>query len=300
MKRLIAYLRVSRQHQEDNGMGLDVQRAAIKEWAKKNKAMVLEEHKEVDISGAAEIEHRTGFLDALSALHHHKADGIIVARRDRLARDVEKAAILSYIVKKAKGRVFCAMSSEEETPESRMMDGLQDLFAQYDRMQRALNTARGKRLAMTFKGHVWGGAVNYGYRVNKATPGVPVIDPVQGYWVQQIFKKRDESNPPMSTMRLARWLDDQGAMRPSGGSRRKPENTAWSQRTVHRIVNNRAFYLGQITQNGEKSTVAAHPALLGPGAPALERPAFMPVPVSPEIEAIAAAVTVDDESEVAL
>src|SRR3954469_1499637 len=84
--RLIAYLRVSSDSQLD-GFGLDVQERAIRTWARTAGHRIVGWERDEGVSGATDAADRPGLSAALLALQHPpKADGIVVARLDRLAR----------------------------------------------------------------------------------------------------------------------------------------------------------------------------------------------------------------------
>lgn len=80
--------RVSTEGQADDGYGLDVQDAAIAAWAKAGKHRIVHRCVEEGVSGAAPLSQRTGIITAMQWLKDERADGIVVARLDRLARDL--------------------------------------------------------------------------------------------------------------------------------------------------------------------------------------------------------------------
>lgn len=94
--RLVAYLRVSTLEQAKHGYGLDVQRAAIRDWAASHGARVVKWCVDEGKSGALLPADRPGLTDALLWLHAGRADGIISRDLDRLARGVtQQEAILA-------------------------------------------------------------------------------------------------------------------------------------------------------------------------------------------------------------
>jgi DNA invertase Pin-like site-specific DNA recombinase len=103
----IGYVRVSTDRQADSGAGLAAQRAAIAAFAKRNGLTVTAIFEDAGVSGAAGLEDRPGLIDALAALR--RGDALIVAKRDRLARDT----MLSLVIEKAAGRRGASIMSAD-------------------------------------------------------------------------------------------------------------------------------------------------------------------------------------------
>lgn len=101
-KRAIAYLRVSTEKQ---GLSLDAQRHSIELWAQANGVSVAEYCVDEGISGATSIEARPALLAAIAGLKAHSAGLLLVARRDRLSRDVANACVIERMTQ-AQGSVI--------------------------------------------------------------------------------------------------------------------------------------------------------------------------------------------------
>ncbi len=87
MKQAIAYYRVSTNRQGKSGLGLEAQQLAVKSYCKLNEYDIISEVIEVKSTR----KYRVGLLEALEACK--KNDTIlVVARLDRLGRDVEQIA----------------------------------------------------------------------------------------------------------------------------------------------------------------------------------------------------------------
>ncbi len=86
----IAYLRVSTSAQE---LGPEAQRAAIEAFAKARGLAVVEWFTEV-VSGGAPIDERPVLWQAIEAAKSRRAPSFLVARRDRLSRDVAVSVLL--------------------------------------------------------------------------------------------------------------------------------------------------------------------------------------------------------------
>jgi DNA invertase Pin-like site-specific DNA recombinase len=88
MKKLIAYYRVSTQKQGRSGLGLDAQRAAVHAFANSEGLEVLGEWIEVETGkGADALDRRPQLAAALKAAKDI-GGAVVVAKLDRLSRDV--------------------------------------------------------------------------------------------------------------------------------------------------------------------------------------------------------------------
>lgn len=87
MKAAIAYYRVSTGRQGKSGLGLEAQQSAVAQYCSTNDYDLLREVSEV----RSTRKHRAGLLEALGLCKQNKAT-LVVARLDRLGRDVEQIA----------------------------------------------------------------------------------------------------------------------------------------------------------------------------------------------------------------
>ncbi|EHQ29829.1 recombinase family protein [Mucilaginibacter paludis] len=87
MKQAIAYYRVSTAMQGRSGLGLEAQQFVVEQYCKTNDYHLVTEVIEVKSTR----KYRAGLFNALDLCRHNKAT-LIVARLDRLGRDVEQIA----------------------------------------------------------------------------------------------------------------------------------------------------------------------------------------------------------------
>lgn len=86
--RSIAYLRVSTSKQGRSGLGLDAQRAAIEAFAAREQIEVIDSYQEIETGkGFDALERRPALSAAIQAASREKCS-ILVAKLDRLSRDV--------------------------------------------------------------------------------------------------------------------------------------------------------------------------------------------------------------------
>src|SRR5687767_12532202 len=93
-KRAVAYLRVSTAEQE---LGPQAQRANIERWATTHGVTIVAWRTDQGVSGGAELDKRPALQAALDDLRLYDAGVLVVAKRDRLARDVVKAALIERL-----------------------------------------------------------------------------------------------------------------------------------------------------------------------------------------------------------
>ena len=86
--RYVVYLRVSTDTQADNGQGLAIQEAACRSWLRSGRHRLVEVCSDAGLSGSADVGHRPGLARALALVGADRADGVLVHRLDRLARDL--------------------------------------------------------------------------------------------------------------------------------------------------------------------------------------------------------------------
>ena len=158
--RAVAYLRCSTDRQD---LSPDAQRDAIAGWAATNGVEVVAWHEDLGVSGGTELEKRPGLLAATEALRTEQAGLLVVAKRDRLARDVLTAALVERLCERHGARVQSADGAGNgDGPEAALLRTMIDAFAAYERAlirsrtraALAIKKAKGERV----------GTVPYGYR----------------------------------------------------------------------------------------------------------------------------------------
>jgi len=161
----VAYLRVSTDRQE---LGPEAQRAAIVAWAAREGVEVVAWHLETGVSGGAPIADRPELVAALASLTVHGAGVLVVAKRDRLARDVMNAAMLERMAADAGARIVSAAGegTDSADPSAVLLRTMVDAFAQYERAMIAART-RAALAAKRAKGERTG-TIPYGFTSDAA------------------------------------------------------------------------------------------------------------------------------------
>ena len=160
---IYAYVRVSTQDQSEAGHGLNAQRDACQAWAARQGEAVAAFFSDEGVSGSKSLEHRPALLELLAGLK--RGDVVLVAKRDRVARDVVISAMTEAAIERKGARLVSAAGegSEDDSPAGLLMKRLIDSFAEYERAVIASRTKaalqakkrRGERV----------GSVQYGYHM---------------------------------------------------------------------------------------------------------------------------------------
>lgn len=88
MDRVVAYFRVSTQRQQRSGLGIEAQRAAVARFAEAEGLKIITEYVEAETGkGADALDRRPQLAAALAAARTAKCS-VVVAKLDRLSRDV--------------------------------------------------------------------------------------------------------------------------------------------------------------------------------------------------------------------
>lgn len=164
MSRALIYARCSTGEQAASGLGLEAQEAACRAAAARLGLEVSAVHADAGLSGTAPIDARPALLAAVEALE--AGDVLIVAKRDRVGRDVVLVAVVERLVERKGARLVSAAGegSDDEGPSGQLMRTIVDAFAQYER---ALICARTRAaLAAKRRRGERAGAVPYGYQAD--------------------------------------------------------------------------------------------------------------------------------------
>jgi DNA invertase Pin-like site-specific DNA recombinase len=87
-KPAVAYYRVSTDRQGRSGLGLEAQKHAVRAFADAHGFSIIDEYHEVETGkGADALEKRAGLAKAMAMAGRHKCE-VVVAKLDRLSRDV--------------------------------------------------------------------------------------------------------------------------------------------------------------------------------------------------------------------
>lgn len=128
----IAYTRVSSDKQAESGAGIAAQAAAIKAYAQRAGLDLVESYTDDGISGAAGIEGRPGLAAAIGRLR--RGDVLLIAKRDRLGRDMMTTLTIERAVAKRGASIVSADGvGNGDGAADAFMRSVMDAAAQFER-----------------------------------------------------------------------------------------------------------------------------------------------------------------------
>jgi DNA invertase Pin-like site-specific DNA recombinase len=225
--KVIGYIRVSTEEQATNGQSLDAQRAKLEGYA------VLYDLELVGIIVDAGISakslNRPGLQEALAQLRRGAADGLVIAKLDRLTRSVGdwQKLIDGYFCEKAGKQLFSVADSiDTRTAAGRLVLNVLLSVAQWERETIAERTADALQHKIR-KGERCG-KVRFGF--NLAADGKTLIPNAQE---QEAVRLTKELRATGHTLRqIAEELNRRGIATKEGGS--------WKHTAVNRILSRAA------------------------------------------------------------
>jgi DNA invertase Pin-like site-specific DNA recombinase len=149
--KVVGYVRVSTARQAEEGLGLDVQQRAIRTWARAGHHRVVGMYRDEGVSGSNGVEEREALPEALNQIASRSAGGLVVARLDRLARNLTVQEAILARVWASGGQVFAADLGEiaKDDPDDPMRTALRQMVGVFSQLERSMITARlraGRRL----------------------------------------------------------------------------------------------------------------------------------------------------------
>lgn len=200
---VFVYLRVSTSEQAESGAGLNAQRDACEAWisAAGPQFIFRGEYADEGISGGS--PERPAFLELLQVVT--LGDVVLVAKRDRLARDVLLVRLFEQDIARRGGILRSAAGEGNgDEPSDKLQRGIVDLFAEYERGVIQARIKAAMRAKKT-RGELVG-AVPYGYQLqpNKKTLEVNQTE------AKAIIRARLLRFAGLSLREIADQLEDEG------------------------------------------------------------------------------------------
>ena len=202
---LIGYLRVSTKKQKKSGLGIAAQRRAIYEYAQRTGNTIIAEERDEAKSGKS-LDGREGLDRAIAACKAGLADGIVIAKLDRLIRNTadyhkmrDEAAKDGYYLIALE---YSGMDPED--PATELMQGIGAQYAQYERRLISIRTKNALR-ELKAQGKILGRPHSQPVSIRKLARRMRA----EGYTVDETFAviQQRASNPP-SRATVARMMND--------------------------------------------------------------------------------------------
>lgn len=167
--RYVAYLRVSTDQQADAGHGLAVQEDACRAWLRQRKHRLAGLFTDAGRSGSLDVGDRPGLAAALADLFEDRADGLLVYRLDRLARDVIlQEQVLQELHRLGKELASCSptedanLAHDPDDPTRALVRKILGSIADYERDVIRLRLKAGRTRKLQQGGWI-GGGIPYGW-----------------------------------------------------------------------------------------------------------------------------------------
>lgn len=215
----VIYLRVST---DDQALGPVAQENAIRQWAERHQVKIVSVHLDRGVSGATPVDERPGFMLALADLEGSRAGHLLVAKLDRVARNIVVHAIAEQLVNRLGAVITPADGAGVgDSPEAAMLRGILQVFAQYERAVIRARTASAMKVKKA-RGERAGRNTPYGFTDDGTGKLIPAPD-------------------EQAAVRLARELRDRGMTLRSIAAQLQANGyqsrgKCWDPKTVSRMV----------------------------------------------------------------
>jgi DNA invertase Pin-like site-specific DNA recombinase len=227
--KIVGYVRVSTATQVEDGLGLDVQKAAIRALCKTNGHRLIRILSDEGISGAKELDDRPVLAEAIGLLRDGEAKGIVTPRLDRLARDLIVQETVLAEIRRIGGEVFSTspaeatyLTDDPDDPSRKMIRQVLGAVSEYERSMVVLRLRNGRRRKAQMGGY-GSGAPAFGY---EARDGMLVESESEQATVRRIAELRDAG---ASFRKICSTLE-------SEGHRSKRGSTSWQPMAVKRVL----------------------------------------------------------------
>lgn len=226
---VVAYVRVSTTEQAENGLGLDIQEEAVRQWAEQNGHTVTAVFRDEGISGSNGLEDRVGLADAMAVVTEGDAGALVVYRLDRLARGLVLQETLLRQAWRADAEVFSTaggetnLKNDPDDPSRALIRQVLGAVAEYERAMISLRLRAGRRRKKRQGGH-GEGAPPYGWQATGGWALEPVPDE------QAVISRARKLRATGATLRqVAELLNADGVPTKRDGGR-------WHAATVSRML----------------------------------------------------------------
>ena len=231
--KVVLYARVSSSSQEKEKT-IDSQLEALREYSRNKGYEIVNEYVDEGFSGAA-LE-RPGLDQLRDVISSGDIEMVVFHSPDRLARKAVYQGIVLDEIEKAGVRAEFMNQPMDDSPETKMLVGMQGLFAEYERAKISERSRRGK-IHWIKQGALMGGFVPYGYqRVHReresGTRARLEINEAEARVVKDMFRWLVDEQ--VSCREIARRLTASGIPTKRGGVR-------WTPGTVNGILRQSAY-----------------------------------------------------------
>jgi len=246
----LGYVRVSTENQNGSDTyGLETQRAAIAKYCQDNGLELAQVFEDPALSGSLEALKRPGLKALLEAVR--EGDKVIVARLDRIARDLYLSLWIEKEIRKA-GAELISISEPYRwnDPTQKLLLNIIMSFAEFEKSLISSRLSSGRKTKARNGGYA-GGKAPIGYTAERGDKAL-TVDENKACTVKRVFELRD-AFPYATLLKIAGILNAEGHTTKEGMQFRTTQ--------VRRILDRRAIYEGRYRYSGVESD-GQHQALL--------------------------------------
>jgi DNA invertase Pin-like site-specific DNA recombinase len=246
----LGYVRVSTENQNGSDTyGLETQRAAIAKYCQDNELELVQVFEDPALSGSLEALKRPGLKALLEAVR--EGDKVIVARLDRIARDLYLSLWIEKEIRKA-GAELISISEPYRwnDPTQKLLLNIIMSFAEFEKSLITSRLSSGRKTKARQGGYA-GGKAPIGYTTERGDKALTVDEDKAGT-VKRVFELRD-AFPYATLLKIANILNVEGHTTKEGKQFRTTQ--------VRRILDRRAVYEGRYKYSGVEAE-GQHEAIL--------------------------------------
>ncbi|PGZ90478.1 hypothetical protein COE53_18080 [Bacillus sp. AFS029533] len=248
MKKTVAYYRNSTNLQENS---IQMQKAMALTFSSKQRIVIDEEFEDIDMSARKlGLKERTGLYKIKKQIEQGLIEGIVVYKRDRLARNVQEHLELYELFKTHDVKVYFTSQNEAPmmyTPVGEYLETILGAMAEHEGKQIALRILE-TRIANYTKG-IKLGNLPFGYKKIEVENKLPSIekDEEEIKIVEAIFDTILHDNHE-STSSIAKQLKKNNFIRKT----KKGEKRSWDETQIKEIIGNMMYAGTRIMKFGNE------------------------------------------------
>jgi DNA invertase Pin-like site-specific DNA recombinase len=153
---VVAYYRVSTQRQADSGLGLEAQKSSVEEFCRANGWNIVDSFVEGGVSGKSDIQDRPALVDALASIKKNSCSGLVVAKLDRLSRDLFVQLTIERVLDRLEARVISSSGegTDTDSPHSKLVKNILAAVAENEAAMISMRTKAALKAAKERGTHV--------------------------------------------------------------------------------------------------------------------------------------------------
>jgi len=168
--KVIGYVRVSTAKQEQSGLSLEAQTTKIQQYCELYELELVDII--IDAGASAKTLEREGMQSALKAIKSGEAEGLVIAKLDRLTRSIKDLNVLIEEVFTKAALISVADQVDTNTPSGRLVLNILMSVSQWEREEISARTKAAMQ-AKKSKGEYTGGKAPLGWRIDEDGNEIP-------------------------------------------------------------------------------------------------------------------------------